>query len=141
MSSENGATASRRKSGRAVKAPEKFAPEAPSSPAPRTNGKRKREVANIEEEEESGAVDEENEDEDEEEEEEESADEETSKTTKKKAKPGRKPAAKKPKVNGTESHTVPVVRLPNRPKKVKKVPIADDSAEGLYGTFALRLHS
>jgi len=121
----------RRKSGRAVKAPEKFTPDAPSSqPAP-SNPKRKRPAAEAE-------IDaSEIEDEDEESESSaESAGEEELKEARRKTKSIRKPAAKKPKVNGTaRSKSPPAVRLPSRPKKAKKVAIADKEAEGLYGKY------
>jgi cohesin complex subunit SA-1/2 len=124
------ATGGRRKSGRAVKAPEKFVPDAPSSQPGPASVKRKRSGGDVEND--ASDVDEEAEDS---EEDIESAGEEVRATRKKaKAKPAKKPAAKKPKVNGTVSHNeAPAVRLPNRPKKVKKVAIADDDAEGLYG--------
>jgi cohesin complex subunit SA-1/2 len=70
-------------------------------------------------------------------EEDESTDEEEVKQSKKKTKPTKKPVAKKPKVNGTAPQpSAPAVKLPNRAKKPKKVVIADESAEGLYGEFA-----
>jgi len=125
------ATGARRKSGRAVRAPEKFTPDVPSSqPAP-SNPKRKRPA----EEAENNAS--EIEDEDEESDSSlESAGEEEPKEGRRKAKSVRKPAAKKPKVNGTaHSKSPPAVKLPSRPKKAKKVAIADKAAEGLYGKY------
>ncbi|KAH8672544.1 STAG domain-containing protein [Tricladium varicosporioides] len=122
------ATGGRRKSGRAVKAPEKFVPDAPSSNLSAGSSKRKR-----------GGNDFENDASDIEEEEElsdatlESAGEEEVKGNRRRAKTTKKPAAKKPKTNGAVSHEEgPAVRLPNRPKKAKKVVIADDGADGLY---------
>ena len=122
------ATGSRRKSGRAVKVPEKFVPDAPSSQQGSASAKRKR-----------GGEDAENDASDVDEEEEESdatvesAAEEV-REIRRKAKTTKKPAAKKPKVNGTATHErAPAVKLPARPKKAKKVAIADKSAEGLYG--------
>lgn len=127
------AEGSRRKSGRTVKAPEKFVPDVPSSQA---GAKRKR----------SGGQDAENDaSSDEEADLEESDDaaeseaEEEVEKPKKKAKSAPKllkqPVAKKAKVNGTRSHDeAPSVKLPNRPKATsKKVAIADKDAEGLYG--------
>lgn len=129
MSSPNAAISSRRKSGRAVKVPEKFQPDTTLATEP-ANGKRKRagddaieDVENDSEENESES-----------EEEEASADEEETRAAKKRARTTKKPAAKKPKVNGTKSHTPETIaRLPSRPKKAKKVAIADADAEGLYG--------
>jgi cohesin complex subunit SA-1/2 len=68
----------------------------------------------------------------------ESEDEEEAPAPRKKAKAARKPAAKKPKVNGTELHEKSrPVKLPSRPKaKGRKVAIADRSTEGLYGMRA-----
>lgn len=122
------ATGSRRKSGRAVKVPEKFVPDAPSSQQGSASAKRKR-----------GGEDAENDASDVDEEEEESdatvesAAEEEVREIRRKAKTTKKPAAKKPKVNGAATHgEAPAVKLPARPKKAKKVAIADKSAEGLY---------
>lgn len=124
----------RRKSGRAVKAPEKFVPDLPSSAVRSTNAKRKRSDEDAEDDaSEEEEVEAEEEDEDDELEEE-SAGEEELKEARRKARTSKKPAAKKPKINGTASHArVPAVRLPNRPKKAKSVVIADEDAEGLYG--------
>ena len=126
------ATGARRKSGRAVRAPEKFIPNVPSSqPAP-ANTKRKRpaEEAEID----ASEVEEEDEESDSAIE---SAGEEELKESRRKAKSSRKPAAKKPKVNGAvRPNSPPAVRLPSRPKKAKKVAIADKSAEGLYGKYS-----
>jgi len=128
------AASGRRKSGRAVKAPEKFVPEIASSQVGLASAKRKRGREDVE----NDASDIEDDEEDEESDElGESADEEKIKETRKKAKTVRKPAAKKPKVNGTSSHkSAPAIRLPNRTrvKKGKKVLIADREADGLYGT-------
>jgi cohesin complex subunit SA-1/2 len=130
------ATGSRRKSGRAVKAPEKFAP-APTS----TSTKRKRNDG--EQENDASDVDDQAEDSEDMESEEE---EEVRETRKKlKSKTARKPAAKKPKVNGNMSHEkAPAVRLPSRPKKAKKfervVVIQNvEEDEGLFGTRILLL--
>lgn len=123
------ATGSRRKSGRAVKVPEKFVPEAPSSQQGNTSAKRKRggegaenDASDVdEEEEESDATVE-------------SAGEEEVREIRRKVKTTKKPAAKKPKVNGAATHEeAPAVKLPNRPKRTKKVAIADKNTEGLYG--------
>jgi cohesin complex subunit SA-1/2 len=127
------ATGSRRKSGRAVKAPEKFVPDLPSSQQGSTSAKRKRGDEDVE----NDASDiEEEEDDDEVSDGTDSAAEEEAKEALKKAKAQRKPlpAAKKPKINGTVSHDeAPALKLPSRLKKAKKVAIADRDAEGLYG--------
>jgi cohesin complex subunit SA-1/2 len=129
MTSTPVATGSRRKSGRAVKIPEKFIPDAPSSQQGHSNAKRKRGAEDVEND--ASNVEEDDEDSDETVE---SAEEEEAPAPRKKAKAPRKPAAKKPKVNGTVSHDeAPAVKLPSRPKKGKKVLIADHSAKGLYG--------
>ena len=123
------ATGSRRKSGRAVKIPEKFVPDAPSSQQGQSNAKRKRGGGDAEND--ASDVEEDDEDSDENVE---SAEEEEAPAPRKKAKAPRKPAAKKPKVNGTVPDEEAVaVKLPSRPKKGKKVLIADHSATGLYG--------
>jgi cohesin complex subunit SA-1/2 len=128
------AASGRRKSGRAVKAPEKFIPDYPSTATRPANSKRKRTDDDGEGDasEEGGS---EPEDDDESDDEEvESAGEEELREARRKARSSKKPIAKKPKTNGTTSHArAPAVRLPNRPKKAKKVTIADDTAEGLYG--------
>ncbi|TVY13720.1 Cohesin subunit psc3 [Lachnellula arida] len=128
VTSSPAATGGRRKSGRAVKAPEKFVPDAPSSQAAPTSAKRKRgeeevenDASDIEDEAEASDATLE------------SADEEELRETRKRAKTTKKPAAKKAKVNGTAPlEDAPAVKLPNRPKKIKKVVINDDSADGLY---------
>lgn len=119
---------SRRKSGRAVRAPEKYIPEATSS----QNGlaKRKRGDEGAEE----GASDSEEIDEDSDDSVESASEEELKEGRKKAKKPAKKPALKKPKVNGSlRNDASSAVRLPNRAKKPKKVAIADRTAEGLYG--------
>lgn len=126
-------TGSRRKSGRAVRAPEKFVPDAPSSQAGPASSKRKRGGADTD----NDASDSEEVDDDSDESIE-SAGEEELKDARRKAKPARnqaqKPAQKKPKVNGAVSNEGgPAVRLPTRSKKPKKIAIADMNAEGLFG--------
>lgn len=108
-----------------MKVPEKFAPDVPSSQA-NVSAKRKRGGEDIEKD--ASDVEEEDEESDESTEEEEEAP-----THRKKSKAPRKPAAKKPKVNGNASRErAPAVKLPSRPKG-KKVAIADRNAGGLYG--------
>lgn len=124
------AASGRRKSGRAVKAPQKFIPDALSSQQAPAGAKRKRTGEDLEND-----ASESEEDEDDSDRTLESAAEEEIKETRRKLKSSRKPVAKKPKVNGTASHSsAPPVRLASRPKKSKKVAIADKNAEGLYGT-------
>lgn len=129
MSTTNGTT-NRRQSGRAVRAPEKFVPDA--QPGTTSNGKRKRGGDNGEED-----VENEEDEEEDEETEEESTDEEEATDPRKRSKTAKKPAAKKPKVNGTDdgddAPAASAVKLPNRSKKSKKVIISDPKAEGLYG--------
>jgi len=130
MTSSPAAPGGRRKSGRAVKVPEKFVPEVSSSQVAPSSTKRKRPEEDVE----NDASDIEEEDDESEEEDVESAAEEEIKETRKKAKAVGKPTAKKPKVNGASSHKpAPAVKLPSRAKKGKKVLIADRAAEGLYG--------
>lgn len=132
-SSPHEASSGRRKSGRAVKAPEKFVPDVSSSQLVNGSSKRKR-GAGGEGNEENDASHEGESDEDEEEE---SADEEE---LKERAKKTRRPVAKKaktngqPKVNGAVAHNPAMpIRLPARPKKKgKKVTVAKEQAEGLY---------
>ena len=115
-----------------MKAPEKFVPEVTSSHAGPAGSKRKRAGEDIE----NDASDLDEDVDDSEEDEIESAGEEEPKTRKKtKAKSARKPAAKKPKTNGTATHndaSAPI-KLAARPKKPRKVAVVDDDAEGLYG--------
>ncbi|PBP17086.1 STAG domain-containing protein [Diplocarpon rosae] len=123
-----------RRSGRVTKIPEKFVPEAPSSQNGSANFKRKR----MDDDGEDDTTDAEEEADDSAEEMESAAEEEIQearKKAKKTPKPrARKPAAKKPKFNGSVSHDEPLaVKLPARPKKNgKRVAIADKDAEGLY---------
>lgn len=123
-------TGARRKSGRAVRAPQKFIPDAP----PHTGrAKRKREGDDVE----NDASDIEDEEEASSDDTGDSSGEEEVREVRRKpkqSKTAKKPAAKKPKVNGTVAHeAAPVVKLPNRPKKAKKVLITGDDDEGLYG--------
>jgi cohesin complex subunit SA-1/2 len=132
------ATGSRRKSGRAVRVPEKFAPETAPASAKRKRDDEENEndASDVDEAEASDATAE-------------SGEEEEPRPSRKRGKgkapaPG-KPAAKKPKVNGTTAHeeedeeAAPAVKLPSRPKTAsKKVAIADKNAEGLYGERVYR---
>lgn len=178
------ATGGRRKSGRAVKAPSKFIPDAPSSQAGPISAKRKRggnEVENgasgneddselsdppesdgeevavrktqrrakgtkkpaakkpkvVTEVEEVEEIEEETEEESELSEEPESAaEEEEVRKPRRKAKAAKKSAPKSSKINGTSHPKASAMRLPNRTKKgVKRVIIAEEATEGLYGIF------
>jgi cohesin complex subunit SA-1/2 len=125
------ATQKRRVSGRAVRAPEKFVPDAPPSQSGNTGGKRKRGANHTAEDIENEVDLEEDESDDDEAE---SPDEEELRQSRRKAKNTKKPVAKKAKVNGaTPDAPAPAVSLPNRQKKPKKVVIQDENAEGLYG--------
>jgi cohesin complex subunit SA-1/2 len=124
------APAGRRRSGRAVKVPEKFVPDAPSSQHSLASSKRKRGGEDVE----NDASDIEEDESSEESSVESAAEEELKEARKRAKKPTKKPAVKKAKVNGNGLNEVaPAIRLPNRPKKAKKVAIADKDAEGLYG--------
>lgn len=124
------ATGGRRKSGRAVRVPNKFAPEVLSAPQAPTGAKRKRGG----EETENDASDLEEEDESSDEDVESASEAEEMKVSRRKARLSKQPTAKKVRVNGTVSRgSATAVKLPNRPKKGKKVAIADKSADGLYG--------
>jgi len=135
------ATTKRRVSGRAVRAPEKFVPDALSSQAGNTGGKRKRGADHADDIE--NEVDE-DEGESDEEDDEESPDEEEVRQAKKNAKTTKKPVAKKAKVNGAVPDTpdglATTVKLPSRQKKQKKVVIQDAKAEGLYGKHTQLLY-
>jgi cohesin complex subunit SA-1/2 len=129
-SSTNGPP-NRRQSGRTVRAPQKFVPDAPSSQSGSGSGKRKRSSKDAIEDVENDISEES------ESEVEEISDEEEVQQSRKKAKPAKKPVAKKVKVNGTTPQQLaPAVKLPNRAKKPKKVVMADVNADGLYGECA-----
>jgi cohesin complex subunit SA-1/2 len=145
MASSAEATASqRRKSGRAVKVPDKFQPEVESSQTAGAGGKRKRSGDDMEGVENEVDEEEVEEDESDEEDEDEESEEEEA-PVKKKSKPKAAatksaPVAKKAKVNGSapqpKAHSM---RLPSRAKKpTGKVVFKDQDAEGLYGKFGAR---
>ncbi|KAI8966164.1 STAG-domain-containing protein [Daldinia sp. FL1419] len=136
---------SRRRSGRVVRAPQKFSPEANSSQNDHAPSKRKR--SRDREEEEDAENESPVEDNDEEElsdlddQDDNEEEEHTSRSKKSKSKQksrSKKPAAKRAKVNGSapaETGTAslaPAVRLPNRPKKTAKVVIVHPDGDGLY---------
>lgn len=138
-SEDNNATPSpsaaeaRRRSGRVVRAPQKFIEENHND----TSSKRKRTRDNDEDAENQ----EPNNDSPEEASDEEAAEEsdaELAPRQKKSKSRAKKPAAKKPKINGdatAEAAPAPAqaLRLPNRPKKTVRVAIARKDGDGLYG--------
>lgn len=136
---------SRRRSGRVVRAPQKFSPDPHPSQNDQATSKRKRGTDRDEEdvENESPGEDEDEElsdldDEEDEVEDDPASRSRRSKQSKQKSRP-KKPAAKRAKVNGnapanavSASHA-PAVKLPNRPKKNVRVTIAHPDGDGLYG--------
>ncbi|KAI2641441.1 STAG-domain-containing protein [Hypomontagnella submonticulosa] len=135
---------SRRRSGRVVRAPQKFSPDPHPSQNDQATSKRKRGTDRDEEdvENESPGEDEDEElsdldDEEDEVEDDPASRSRRSKQSKQKSRP-KKPAAKRAKVNGnapanavSASHA-PAVKLPNRPKKNVRVTIAHPDGDGLY---------
>ncbi|KAI0012753.1 STAG-domain-containing protein [Xylariaceae sp. FL0662B] len=129
--------ASRRRSGRVVRAPQKFSPE-PQNDHP---SKRKRGPDHDEEDVENEEPDVEEEPSDEEDGDNDTEDEPTPKPKKSKSSQksrSKKPAAKRTKVNGSapsataSASNAPAVKLPNRPKKTVRVAIAGRNEDGLY---------
>lgn len=142
-SEDNNATPSpsaaeaRRRSGRVVRAPQKFIEENHND----TSSKRKRTRDNDEDAENHEPNDSLEEASDEEVAEE--SDAELAPRQKKSKSRAKKPAAKKPKINGdaaTEAAPAPAqaLRLPNRPKKTVRVAIARKDGDGLYGEHLQR---
>lgn len=142
-SSDNNATpspsvaeTSRRRSGRVVRAPQKFSPEVHSSQINNSRPKRKRDGESDDEDVENEAP---NADDDSDElsdppdDDDESAQEEAPVKQKKAKATSKKPAAKRAKVNGNAPAALaPAIRLPNRPKKTARVAIARRDGDGLY---------
>lgn len=130
--SPNPDAASRRRSGRVVKAPDKFSPE-PSNPSV---AKRKRDGADDDEEDAENDVpelDEEGSDEGEQDSDENEA--ATSRRAQKssQSKRARKPSAKKPKINGSQpAASSRTVTLPRMPKKSVRLDTGE-RGNGLYG--------
>lgn len=122
-------TSTARRSGRVSKVPEKFVPDAPAAT------KRKRSGELDDEDAENESPDEEDHDDDEETDDtgEDDVEPRNNKKSSQATKP-KKPAAKKPKINGdapaTGSHAA---RLPSRPKKVVRLAIQNREGDGLYG--------
>ncbi|KAH8805693.1 STAG domain-containing protein [Xylogone sp. PMI_703] len=118
----------RRKSGRVVKAPEKFIPQVSSSQ--RGNTKRKRGDEDVTDDESNPEEEDEDEEMDSDGAEDEDAAEEELREKRKRTKAAPKPrAAKKPKVNGTQTSTV---KLPSRTKAPKRVALVGRQASPLY---------
>ncbi|KAI2466708.1 STAG-domain-containing protein [Annulohypoxylon bovei var. microspora] len=130
---------SRRRSGRVVRAPQKFSPEPQND---NSTSKRKRGPDRDEEdaENESPVEDEDEElsDLDEDDEVEEEPASRSKKSKSKQPSRSKKPAAKRAKVNGSapvdvvSASNAPAVRLPNRAKKTVRVAIAHPDGDGLY---------
>ncbi|KAI1075874.1 STAG-domain-containing protein [Whalleya microplaca] len=131
--------ASRRRSGRVVRAPQKFSPEPQND---HSSSKRKRGTDHDDEEDAENEVpDGEEEPSDEEDGDDDSDDEPTPRPKKSKSSQksrSKKPAAKRTKVNGnappaaTAASSAPAVKLPNRAKKTVRVAIAGREGDGLY---------
>ncbi|KAH9904848.1 STAG-domain-containing protein [Xylariomycetidae sp. FL2044] len=150
--SDNNATSSspapdmsRRRSGRVVKAPQKFSPEPRPSQTDNPSSKRKRGPEPDDEDVENGVHDagEEDEEEAEDEQDEDDADDEPTprpqKSRSSQKSRSKKPAAKRPKVNGNGPSAVasvssaPAVKaLPSRSKKSVKLAIPRRDGDGLY---------
>ncbi|KAI5862936.1 STAG-domain-containing protein [Durotheca rogersii] len=148
---DNNATSSpapdsaRRRSGRVVRAPQKFSPDLPSAQNEHASSKRKRGPDRGEEDAENESPAEDGEDDDElsdPEDDDDHVDDEPaprSKKSKSKQRPRpKKPAVKRARVNGSApaepasaSHA-PAVKLPNRPKKTVRVAIVNSDRDGLY---------
>ncbi|KAI0848579.1 STAG-domain-containing protein [Daldinia vernicosa] len=134
---------SRRRSGRVVRAPQKFSPEANPSQNDYASSKRKRGRDRDEEDAENDTPAEDDEEElsDPDDHDDIEEEEQTSKSNKSKSKQKsrpKKPAAKRAKVNGSapietgSAPLAPAVRLPNRPKKTARVAIVHPDGDGLY---------
>ncbi|KAK6065762.1 STAG domain-containing protein [Seiridium cupressi] len=137
-SEDNNATPSpsaadaRRRSGRVVRAPRKFTEDIQND----TSSKRKRVRDNDEDAENQDPQDSLEEASDEEPAED--SDEDPAPKQRKSKARTKKPAAKKPKINGSApveaaASQAPAIRLPNRPKKTVRVAIARRDGDGLYG--------
>ncbi|KAK4122428.1 hypothetical protein N657DRAFT_672965 [Parathielavia appendiculata] len=127
-------TSTARRSGRVTKAPTKFTPHAPATKRKR-NADHDDEDAENESPDEMGDINDANDDDADD-----TATEEPRRAPKKKkpsssqAAKSRKPAAKKPKINGDAPPREPVhaASLPSRPKKAVRIAVAQREAHGLY---------
>ena len=131
-------TSSARRSGRVTKTPAKFTPDAPAATKRKRNPENDGEDAENESPDEMDDASDANDDDADD-----TATEEPRRAPKKK-KPtssqsakSRKPAAKKPKMNGDAPASEPIhaAQLPSRPKKTVRIAIAQRDAEGLYGVY------
>ena len=118
VASQDQDAASRRRSGRVVKAPEKYEPELSQS------AKRKRGAGH-----DDGQDDDVDSDEESSEAEDDSDEEHPAPRSRKPAQRKKKPSTKKPKING--GHTA---RIPSRPKKTVRIE-AGEKGTGLFGTW------
>lgn len=123
--------AARRRSGRVVKAPDRLAPEPSVSAA-----KRKRDGADEEDDAENDVPEL---DDDESDEPDDESDDETParKSRKAQSKRARKPASKKPKINGTQPSAKRTMTLPRMPKKPVRLD-TDGKSNALYSTAPAR---
>jgi cohesin complex subunit SA-1/2 len=135
-------TSTARRSGRVTKAPTKFTPDAPAAIKRKRNAEHDDDDAENESPDEIDDVSDPNDDDADD-----TATEEPRRASKKK-KPSsqgaksRKPAAKKPKINGDALAGEPIhgAQLPSRPKKAVRIAIAQGDAKGLYGGYPSRGH-
>jgi cohesin complex subunit SA-1/2 len=144
--SDNNATSSpappstARRSGRVSKAPAKFTPDASAAT------KRKRNADHDDDDAENESPDEMDETSDANDDDADDTATEAPRRAPKKKKPSsqlakpRKPAAKKPKMNGDAALGEPIhaAQLPSRPKKTVRIAIAEGEVEGLYGAYHWR---
>ncbi|KAM7201457.1 UreD urease accessory domain containing protein [Rhypophila sp. PSN 637] len=136
-------TSTARRSGRVTKAPAKFTPDAPAAT------KRKRSAENDEEDAENESPDEGEEGDNQDDDASDTAEEEPQRARKKKASSqsarSKKPASKKPKINGDATVTADANHAPkqlvSRPKKAVRIPTADREAVGLYAEIFASGHS
>ena len=125
-----GADASRRRSGRVVKVPEKFAQEPGTQSAPKRKRGIDQEGEDVENEEPDAGSDEDSDEDDD------TGDEDAAAARRRRAQAARrrKPATKKVKTNGASvAGTAHGASLPSRPKKTVRIARGDDDATGLYG--------
>lgn len=124
---------SRRRSGRVVRAPDKFS----SQPSQQAIAKRKRDGGDEDDGDENDVPDLDDEDSDEAEPESDDEPTPTRKSRKSQSKRAKKPSAKKPKINGaqpsTSNRTVTLPRMPKKPTRLD----TGDTGNGLYGIMHL----
>jgi cohesin complex subunit SA-1/2 len=130
-------TSTARRSGRVTKVPAKFTPDAPAATKRKRHPEHDGEDDENESPDEMDAASDANDDDDADD----TATEGPRRASKKKrasssqSAKSRKPAAKKPKMNGDAPARDPIhaAQLPSRPKKTVRIAIAQRDAEGLYG--------